>query len=446
MAGKYDLVVLGGGSGGVRAARLAASGGAKTALLEDRLLGGTCVNVGCVPKKLFSFSAHYGEDFRDAAGFGWSGIGGPRFDFGALRDAKDREIARLNGVYRGLLESSGVEVIDARGTLDAEGRVLAGDRVLESDRILVATGSRPSRPPIEGIEHAITSDDIFHLGELPSSALVLGGGYIAIEFACILAGWGVESSLLHRGPRVLTRFDGEIARFVQAEAAKKGVRFLLEDQAARIARSDSGALAVELKGGDTLEAGLVLCALGRAPNSGGIGLEDAGVEIGRGGAVVVDDRFRTSREGVFAIGDVIGRVALTPVAIAEAKNFVAREFGGEDAPMDYGAIATAVFCSPNIGTVGLTEEDAEKQGIDCEILRSEFRHMRHALSGSEERTLMKAVVGRDGGKVLGMHMVGADAGEIIQGFAAAIKCGLTKERLHATVGIHPTAAEEFVTL
>ena len=443
MADAYGLIVLGGGSGGVRAARMAAAGGIRTALVEEKALGGTCVNVGCVPKKLFAFSSHYGDDFHDAAGFGWS-MAKPSFDFGALRDAKNREIARLNSVYEKLLADAGVEIVRGRGTLAGGGRMQVGERTLEGRKILVATGSSPSRPPIEGIEHAIVSDNIFHLDSLPGRALVVGGGYIAVEFASILNGWGVETALLHRGPRILTRFDGQIAQFVQDEIEKKGVNMLLEDQLARIEKDGDGTLTAELKSGDSHECDLILCALGRTPNTEGIA--DAGVEVDRHGAIRVDSRFRTSAEGVYALGDVIGRVALTPVAIAEAKNFVGNEFQGKDADMDYADIATAVFCNPNIGTVGLTEEQAQKGGIEHETLVSEFRHMRHSLSGSGERTIMKAVVARGGGEVLGMHMVGADAGEIIQGFAVAMKCGLTRERLNAAIGVHPTSAEEFVAL
>ncbi len=442
---KYDLVVIGGGSGGVRAARLAAETGARVALVEEKRLGGTCVNVGCVPKKLFAFSAHYAEDFRDSRGFGWSAAD-PSFDFGLLRDNKDREIARLNLIYGDLLGKAGVEVVEGRAHIGGPGLVAVEGRELACERILVATGSYPSPAPFSGSEHAISSDDIFHISALPKAALVVGGGYIAVEFASILAGWGVATTLVHRGARILTRFDSAVAQFVQDELAKKGVMLQMNDQIDKVERSGGDVSEITFKSGDRLEVGLVLCALGRRPGIDGLGLKEVGVAVNAKGAVEVDGHFRTSCKGVFALGDVIGRVALTPVAIAEAKVFVAQEFRGEDVSMDYGNIATAVFCNPNIGTVGMTEEQAKEKGIDCEILQSEFRHMRHNLSGSEERTLMKVIVSKQDDRVIGMHMAGADAGEIIQGFAAALKCGMTSRQLHSTVGIHPTAAEEFVTI
>lgn len=436
--------MIGGGSGGVRAARLAAAAGAKVALVEEKRLGGTCVNVGCIPKKLFAYSAHYRDDFEDSRGFGWSAAP-PELDFPRLRDNKDGEIARLNGVYRDLLANAGVEVVEGRARIPSAGSVEVGGRLLRCGKTLVATGSRPWLPEVEGIGHAITSDGVFGLERLPSSAVVLGGGYIAVEFASIFAGWGVPTTLVHRGPAVLKRFDGAVAGFVRQELGKKGVRFSLENRLERIERGASGQHAI-LAGGERLPADVVLCALGRVPAVGDLGLENAGVRLGKGGAVAVDDGFETTQKGIFALGDVIGRVALTPVAIAEAATFVAREFSGEKRTMDYGGIPTAVFCNPNLGTVGLTEEQAREKGIAHGTLSTDFRHLRHTLSGSGERTLMKVVFAEADGRVLGMHMVGAEAGEIIQGFAAAMKCGLTLDSLRATVGIHPTAAEEFVTL
>lgn len=441
----FDLVVIGGGSGGVRAARLAAAAGARVALVEEGRLGGTCVNAGCIPKKLFAYSAHYADDFGDSAGFGWSAAR-PGFDLARLRDSKDREIARLNRVYRDLLEGAGAEVVEGRGRLTASADVEVDGRLLRCGKALVATGSRPWLPEVEGIGGAITSDDAFGLGRLPTSAVVVGGGYIAVEFASIFAGWGVPTTLVHRGRSILRRFDGAVADFVRAELEKKGVTFRLESRLGRVGRDPSGQFAELADGGGRLAADVLLCALGRVPATAGLGLEDAGVKLGPGGEIAVDEGFRTSREGVFALGDVIGRVALTPVAIAEAACLVAREFQGEDRAMDYEGIPTAVFCNPNMGSVGLTEEQARERKIDHGTLVTEFRHLRHTLSGSPERTMMKVVFSRADDRVLGMHMVGAEAGEIIQGFAAAMKCGLTRERLGATVGVHPTAAEEFVTL
>jgi glutathione reductase (NADPH) len=441
---EFDLFVIGGGSGGVRAARMAAQRGARVALAEAGALGGTCVNLGCIPKKLYGYAAHYGEAFEESHGFGWSGPA-PTFDWAMLKRNRAIEIMRLNGVYEKLLVGAGVQLLHGRARLADAHTVEVGAERFRAANILVATGGAPHRPEFPGQELAITSNEIFDLEPFPRRLLVIGGGYIACEFASIFNGLGSRVTQLYRGAQVLRGFDDDVRAFVAGEMVKKGVELRLNADVASLQRVDGGLL-VRLRDGSPLEVDAVLAATGRWPNAGGLGLEAVGVARNEHGAIVVDDAFRTSVPHICALGDVIDRVQLTPVALAEAMTLVDRLFGSGRRTMDYANIATAVFTHPNIGTVGLTEAQARQQHGKLRIYRTDFRPLQHTLSGSSERTLMKLVVDDASDRVLGVHMVGADAGEIVQGFAVAMKAGATKAVFDATIGIHPTAAEEFVTL
>ncbi|WP_110665291.1 glutathione-disulfide reductase [Salinicola halophilus] len=442
----YDLFVIGAGSGGVRAARTAAATGAKVAVAEDRYLGGTCVNVGCVPKKLYSYAAHFHEAFEDSAGFGWTLSEPPRFDWPTLRDNKIEEIKRLNGIYNRLLDGAGVELINARAkVVDAHAVEVNGKRVT-AEKILVAVGGWPWVPEFEGNEHTVNSNQVFDLETFPKRFLVLGGGYIAVEFASIFNGLGAETHLVYRGSLFLRGFDEEVRNFTRDEMAKKGVNLQFQTNIERIRKVETG-LEVTLTSGETLEVDAVLAATGRRPHLEGLGLEALDVETDTSGALKVNERFETSVPSILALGDVIGGPELTPVALAEAMHLVAHHYGDEaPKPLEYENIATAVFCHPNIGTVGLSEEEARERFASVRIYSADFRPMKHTLSGSDERCLMKLVVDDASDRVVGVHMVGEEAGEIVQGLAIAVKAGLSKADFDATVGIHPTAAEEFVTM
>ena len=441
----FDLFVIGAGSGGVRAGRMAAAMGVRVAIAEDRYLGGTCVNVGCVPKKLFVYASHYAESFHEAAGFGLTS-GDINFDWPTLRDNKTKEIERLNGIYRNMLVNSGCTLIDGRATLVGPNTVAVGDKTYTAERILVAVGGWPNVPEFPGNEHVISSNEVFYLDQFPKRALVVGGGYIAVEFAGIFAGLGAQTSLVYRGDMFLRGFDNEIREFTAKEVAKKNVDLRFNNNIERIEKADDGTLTAFMTDGTTLEADCIMYATGRVPNVANLGLEQLGIEQGTNGAIVVNDQFQTNVPSVYAIGDVIDRVQLTPVALAEGMVLVRNLYGNQNQQVDYDLIPTAVFCQPNIGTVGLTEEQAREQYTDIDIYKSEFRAMKHTLSGSEERTFMKLIVDRPSDKVLGVHMVGPDAGEIIQGIGVALKAGATKAVFDSTIGIHPTAAEEFVTM
>ncbi|MCC5887509.1 MAG: glutathione-disulfide reductase [Gammaproteobacteria bacterium] len=443
----YDLFVIGAGSGGVRASRMAASYGARVGIAEERYLGGTCVNVGCVPKKLFVYASHYREDFHDAQGYGFEPVA-PAFDWQRLRDNKDAEIKRLNGIYGNLLEGAGVTLHDGRARLVDANTVAIGDTTLSARYILIATGSWPYVPDVPGAELAVTSNEMFHLDSLPGQAVVVGGGYIAVEFAGILAGLGVDTTLIYRGSLFLRGFDDGIRDFVAREIRKKGVKLEFDTEVTRIEALADGQRRLHLQGDGarTLDTGLVLYATGRRPLVEGLGLDAAGVELDERGAIRVDEAFRTSVPNILALGDVIDRFQLTPVAIAEGMAVAKALFRGEPVKMDYEAIPTAVFCQPNIGTVGPTEAEARQRHGHIKVFESEFRPMKHTMTGAEERTLMKLIVSAADDRVVAAHMVGAAAGEIIQGLAVAIKAGATKAHFDATVGIHPTAAEEFVTM
>lgn len=443
----YDLFVLGAGSGGVRASRMSASYGAKVAVAESMFLGGTCVNVGCVPKKLFVYGSHFHEEFQDAKNYGWD-VPPSRFDWPTLRDNKTNEIKRLNGIYNNLLDNAGVTLYDAHARLLDAHTVQVGEQTVTARYILIATGGWPVMPEIPGIEHAISSNEAFYLPDFPKQVTVIGGGYIAVEFAGIFAGLGAKTTLLYRGELFLRGFDDSIRAFVKEEIEKKGVELLFETEATHIHKQEDGSLRLDLTSGGTLDADTVLCATGRSPKTQGIGLEDAGVALGANGEVLINDSYQTNVDNIYAIGDVTDRIQLTPVAIEEAMCLSSNLF--TDQPkrqMDYQNIATAVFCQPNIGTVGLTEAEAALEHAgDMDIYESQFKPMKHTLSGRDERTLLKMIVCRSTDRVLGIHMVGPDSGEIVQGLAVAMVAGATKAQFDATVGIHPTAAEEFVTL
>jgi glutathione reductase (NADPH) len=440
----FDLITLGAGSGGVRASRLAASLGAKVAVFEERYLGGTCVNVGCIPKKLLVYAAEFAEDFEDAAGFGWT-VGERRIDWRTLIRRKDAEIARLNGVYRRLLEGSGARIVESHASLVDPHTVRAGDRRYTAETILVATGGWPWKPPIPGEEHLITSNDAFHLEELPGHVTIGGGGYIAVEFAGIFRCLGCRVTLVHRGDLFLRGFDDDLRAALAVEMRKRDIDLRFARTIERIERTPSR-LRATLSDGDSLETDVVMSAMGRKPKTSEIGLEQAGVELDGEGAVRVDPLSRTSVPNIYAIGDCTNRLNLTPVAIAEARAFVETAFRGNPTPMDYRDVPTAVFSQPNLGTVGLTEAEARERLAGVDVYRSRFRPLKHTLSGRDEQALLKLVVDRATDRVVGCHMMGADAGEIIQGLAVALRGNATKTQFDATVGIHPTSAEEFVTM
>jgi len=444
----YDLFTIGAGSGGVRASRYAARLGARVAIAEERYLGGTCVNVGCIPKKLFSYAAHYGEDISHAKGYGWR-VAPPAFDWPTLIANKDREIERLNAVYAKLLTGAGVAVLDGRATIVDEHTVELGGRRISARYILIATGGWPVVPPVPGAEYAISSNEVFHLDRLPRRVLVVGGGYIAVEFASIFHGLGVDTTLIYRGERLLKEFDADLGAFLAAQMQIKGVRIRYRSNIARIdrpAQDRDGSLQVTLDDGASLDTDGVMYATGRAPNTRSLALEHVGVKLATNGAVVVNAYFQSSVPSIYAVGDVIDRMLLTPVALAEGMIVAENLFGASDRSLDYENIPTAIFSNPNVGTVGLSEAKARERHGEVDVFRTTFGSLRHQLTGSGEKVLMKLVVDRKTERVLGVHMVGPDAGEIIQGFAVALKCGATKRQFDATIGIHPTIAEEFVTL
>lgn len=442
----FDLIVIGAGSGGVRLARMSAQRGARVAVVESRYLGGTCVNVGCVPKKLFVYGAHVHDELEDAAGYGWNvPLENVTFDWPTLVANKNAEIERLNGIYGRLLENAGVTVIEGTASLSDGNTVVVGDQSYTARHITVATGSWPVVPDIPGKEGILTSNEMFYLPQLPKQAVVWGGGYIAVEFAGILAGLGVETTLLYRGDLFLRGFDGDVREFTAQEMRKKGVKLRFGVTIESV-ETEGAHYRVNLNNGEALETGLVMAATGRRALVDGLGLTNLGIQLSASGHVVVDDHFQTAVPSITALGDVIGTPQLTPVALAQGMVLSRRLFGDGQGDMDYSAIPTAVFCQPNIGTVGLTEEEAREAGHRLRIFRSEFRPMKYILSGRDERSLMKLVVDDETDKVLGAHMVGPDAGEITQGLAVAIKAGATKAQFDATLGIHPTSAEEFVTM
>jgi glutathione reductase (NADPH) len=442
----FDLFVIGAGSGGVRAARMAAQRGVRVAVAEDAPLGGTCVNLGCIPKKLYSFASHYPEAFEESHGFGWhSGIA-PVLDWQELKKNRATEISRLNTIYGNLLAGSGVTVLRARAHVVSANEVEVDGRVYRAKNILVATGGHPVMPPLPGAELAISSNEIFDLPEFPKHLVVVGGGYIATEFASIFRGLGAAVTQLYRRDQLLRGFDDDARHFVAAEMRKKGIDLRTRTDVERIDRVADGRLQITLQQGDKIVADTVLYATGRDPNTRGLGLEEAGVALAPNGAVVVDAHYRSNVESILAVGDVIDRVHLTPVALAEAMAVVDHLFGEGKRVVDYDLIPTAVFTNPSVGTIGMTEAEARERFGEVRIFKTDFKALKHTLSGNTERTMMKLVVDAASDRVVGLHMVGADAGEAIQGFAVAMKAGATKAQFDATIGIHPTAAEEFVTM
>jgi glutathione reductase (NADPH) len=440
----YDLFVIGAGSGGVRAARISAGHGARVGICEESRVGGTCVIRGCVPKKLLVYASHFADDFEDAAGYGWT-VGETSFSWPDLIRAKDREIDRLNQVYLNLLHNAGVTLHKGRGVLRDAHTVSIGGETVTAETILIAVGGHPWAPEIPGIEHAISSNEVFHLEEQPRRLAVVGGGFIACEFAGVFNGLGSEVTQIYRGDAVLRGFDGDVRRVVGEELRRKGVDLRLESNVVSIEEKDGG-LRLELNDGSILEADQVLYATGRVPNVRGMGLDRAGVQCRADGTVVVDQYSRTNVKNIYAVGDVTSRVNLTPVATYEGHSFADTMYGGISRPVNHQYVPSAVFSQPPVGTVGYSEEECPAHIGPVDVYISEFRPMKHTLSGREEKMLMKMLVASASQKVVGLHVVGPDAPEIVQGFAVAVKSGLTKERFDCTIGIHPTAAEELVTM
>ena len=447
----YDFFVIGAGSGGVRASRTAAALGARTAIAEERFFGGTCVNVGCIPKKLYTYAAQFSHHNRDAEAYGWQFATAPVFDWERLKNNKDIEINRLNGIYKNILTSAGVEIIEGRAVITARNEVKVGERIFTARYILIATGGRPSLPSVPGIEYALNSDDFFELTQQPATVVIVGAGYIATELAGVFAGLGSRVHLVHRGAGLLGGFDKDMADFV-TESMQTYCDLHLDTEVVRIEKLSSGSdmLLVSLSNGEQLEAGQILFATGRSANTSNLGLEHVGVQTDKNGAVIVDDQFRTSVDSIYAVGDVIDRVALTPVALAEgqllARRLFAKDNNAQSRQLSYELIPSAVFCDPQLATVGLTEAQARAQFPELKVYKSRFRPLKHTLTGAAEFTLMKMLVDAATDNVVGIHMAGADAAEIIQGMAVALQAGATKADFDNTLGIHPTAAEEFVTM
>ncbi len=440
----YDLFVIGGGSGGVRGARMAAATGARVALAEEFRYGGTCVIRGCVPKKLFSYAAHFHEEFEDAAGFGWN-VGESTFEWSSLIANKDKEIDRLEGIYRKLLANAGVETFDGRACLLDNHRVEFAGKVISAEKILIAVGGHPVTPATPGMEFAVSSNECFHLEEFPGRVVVYGGGYIAVEFAGIFNGLGAEVTEVYRGEQILRGFDWDVRHSLAEEMTKKGINIRLGVTITNVEKTADG-LSIYLSDGSQIDCDLLLAATGRKPNTDDLGLKAAGVEVDAKGAIAVDAYSKTSQDNIYAVGDVTDRIALTPVAIHEAMAFVDTVYRGTPRAMDHNLVASAVFSHPNVASIGLSEEDARKSHGAVEIYRSTFRPLKHTLSGRDEKTMMKLIIDKASRKILGLHVMGLDAPEIVQGFAVAIKAGATKDDFDATVGIHPTSAEELVTL
>lgn len=441
----YDLFVIGAGSGGVRAARMAAGHGANVAIVEDLYFGGTCVNVGCVPKKLYVYASQFSESFTGAAGFGWNVDSAPKFDWPTLVANKDTEIKRLQSVYDNMLNNSGVHVVNGRGKIIDAHTVKVAEKTYTAERIIIATGGWPFVPDVVGREHIVTSNEIFNLPVLPKQMVIVGGGYIAVEFAGIMHGLGVDVTIFERGDKVLRGFDEDIRDFLVLEMIKKGIKFMPRTNVDRIEQVGAG-FTVHTTAGETVTTDLVMYATGRVPNTKNLGLENVNVTLDSTGAIIVNDDYQTNVPSIYALGDVTNRVNLTPVATAEGMFLVNKLYANKAGIVDYENIPTAVFSQPSIGTVGLNEAQAREKYADIDVYKSEFKAMKNTLSGSRERTFMKMLVVRSTDKVVGMHMVGPDAGEIIQGFAVAMRAGATKAIFDSTIGIHPTAAEEFVTM
>ena len=440
----YDLFVIGAGSGGVRAARMSGGMGARIAIAEVRHMGGTCVNVGCIPKKLLVYASHFRDEFEDAAGFGWT-VEPENFNWTKLIANKNVEIQRLNGIYKRLLTNAGATIYNGRAQLADPHTVIVNGENITAERILVAVGGWPYVPDVSGKEHAITSNEAFFLEQLPERVVLVGGGYIAVEFAGIFNGLGSTVTQIYRGPVFLRGFDDDVRHFVAEEMRKKGVDLRFNADVLAIEKHATG-LTVELSNGESIDCDAVMYATGRRPLTANIGLEACGVELDPNGAIVVDQRYQTNIESIYAIGDVTDRINLTPVALAEGMSLAWDLFSPDEKTVDYEYVPAAVFSQPNLGTVGCTEAQAREKFDAVTIYRSSFTALKHTLSGSDEKTLMKLVVDDASDRVVGVHMVGPDAGETIQGIAIALKAGATKAIFDRTIGIHPTAAEEFVTM
>lgn len=451
MSFDYDLFVIGAGSGGVRASRMAAQQGARVAVAEQQYLGGTCVNVGCIPKKLLVYASHFRELFAASAGYGWE-LGESEPNWRTLIANKNREIERLNGIYGRLLENAGVTLFEERATLLGPQRVAVGGREISAERILLAVGGQPYLPEIDGIEHAITSNEAFYLDELPQRIAIVGAGYIAVEFAGIFHGLGVETHLVYRGDRLLRGFDDDMRDELARQLQQQGICVHFNTTLAAITAGARGKRLLTDSGqplsweNDELVFDQVMYATGRRPNLGGLGLEHTGVELTGSGYIAVNEFYQTHEPSIYALGDIIGGLELTPVALAEAMVLVRHLYGGGSEPLDYQYIPTAVFSRPEIATVGLTEAAAREVYTQIDVYRSEFRPLLQTLGGGAGKTLMKLVVDRDTDKVLGCHMLGDHACEVMQGFAVALKAGATKSVFDQTIGIHPSSAEEFVTM
>ena len=441
----FDLLVIGAGSGGVRTARVAASKGKRVAIAEVSDLGGTCVNVGCVPKKLFVYASQFPELFHASQGYGWHQNHSASFDWNTLRDNKNTEISRLNGIYQKLLNNSGATIIQGRAKIEAPQRVSINGVDYTAEKILIATGGWPFIPDIPGKELAISSNEIFSLDQLPKKAVIVGGGYIAVEFAGILNGLGVETELIYRGNQLLKTFDQDCSIKVTEGMIDKGVKVQLNTNVTSISKSQQS-LIVGLDNDKTIASDMVLYATGRIANTDGLGLENTAVTLGPNKAIVVDNNYCTKEPSIYAIGDVIDRVQLTPVAIKEAMVLINHLYAENNSAVDYTNIPTAVFSQPELATVGLNEEQAKLQYNEIEVYRSDFKPMFETLGQGSERTFIKMIVDKATDRVLGCHMVGHHAAEIIQGIAIALKAGATKSQFDATIGIHPSTAEEFVTL
>jgi glutathione reductase (NADPH) len=441
----FDLLVIGAGSGGVRAARMSAGFGAKVGIIEDRYLGGTCVNVGCVPKKLYYYASHFSEYFNDAGGFGWK-VGASEFDWETLKSNRKTEISRLNGIYGNLLNNTGCEIINGRGVIKDANTVTVGDKDYTAAKILIAVGGWPFIPSIPGKELAISSNEVFDLPELPNTMVIVGGGYIAVEFACIFAGLGVNVHLVYRGKQLLKQLDNDVSDFMLTEIKHHGIEVHLETDVASIEAANGSDKTVALNTGDSVVAQTVLYATGRKPKFDGLGLENVEITYDRQGKIAVDEWYQTETPSVFALGDITAGPELTPVALAEGMVFARHWFDGSDKVLDYSNIATAIFTQPNVATVGHTEAQAAALFDEIDVYESDFRHLKHTLTDNKSRTYMKLIVDVATDRVVGAHMVGDEAGEIVQGLAVAIKAGATKAIFDETIGIHPTAAEEFVTM
>ena len=440
----YNLFVIGAGSGGVRAARMSASYGARVGIAEDRYLGGTCVNVGCVPKKLLVYASHVSEEIHNAKGFGWD-IDHISYDWSKLIKNKNTEIQRLNVIYKNLLENTGVDIINGRATIIDAHTVEIGTMKYSAEKILIATGGWPSVPDIPGKKYIISSNEAFFLESLPKKIIIVGGGYIAVEFAGIFNGLGVETTLIHRGSLFLRGFDQDLRSMLAEEMQKKGIEIIFNVNIKKIDKADKQLVAY-FEDGTQLEADQIMYATGRKPMTENLGLENVGIEINKKNAIKINDDYQTNIPSIYAIGDVTDRINLTPVALAEGMALAKRFFANEKKVVNYSNIPTCVFSQPSLGTVGLTEEQARKKYVDIDIYKSRFTPMKYSLSDNNEKTMMKMIVEKKTNRVIGVHMIGPDAGEIIQGIGIAMKAGASKQDFDSTIGIHPTAAEEFVSM